>query len=336
MTDIRAELEAKWNEARLAGRADHEWRGIALAVEAPIRLLAGIREPDDRIALLLEAPISAAPRDRLLLQADGVSLADHRRSDEDTYRLALTLEDEGLRDIFEVLVADIVDVVGQTATPADAIIEAATRLEAWQACLRSRKRGLSKEELTGLIGELVVLRFLANAIGYPKAIESWDGPLDAIHDFKRLGLGVEVKSSIGPSHVIRISRLDQLETQGLAALLLARVRFRQDPQGMSLPDWVASIRAELRSTSPNSFSAFDRKLMRAGYVDADADSYSSTRVILEDLHGLEISEGFPRLTATTVPAAVLEASYALDERLLARFRLSEESFAASLGRLGGE
>jgi Putative PD-(D/E)XK family member, (DUF4420) len=123
------------------GKGDREWRGIALSVQAPVRLIAGIREPDGRIALLLEAPIAAAPRLPLRLRADGVSLADQRRPDEGIYRLAITLEHEGLRDIFEVLAVDIVDIVKPTATPIKVIAEAARRLEAWQACLRSRRQG---------------------------------------------------------------------------------------------------------------------------------------------------------------------------------------------------
>src|SRR5262245_38699101 len=103
MTDLRSELKAKWREAEVTGKTDREWRGIGLSVPAVVQLIAGIREPDNRIALLLEAPIAAAPRSTLRMRADGVSLADQRRPDEGIYRLAITLEHEGLRDVFEVL-----------------------------------------------------------------------------------------------------------------------------------------------------------------------------------------------------------------------------------------
>ena len=185
MMDLRSELKAKWREAEGAGKTDREWRGIALSVHAAVQLVAGIREPDNRIALLLEAPIAAAPRSALRMRADGVSLADQRRPDEGIYRLAITLEHEDLRDVFEVLAADIIDFVRPASTAITAISNAAKRLETWQACLRSRRQALSREEQIGLMGELTVLRMLANQIGYRVAVESWEGPLDGIHDFSR-------------------------------------------------------------------------------------------------------------------------------------------------------
>lgn len=133
-------------------------------MQAPLKLIAGIREPDGRIALLLEAPIAAAPRSPLRLRADGVSLADQRRPDEGIYRLAVTLEHEELRDVFEVLAADLVNFVRPASTAITAIAEAAKRLEAWQACLRSRSQILSRDEQIGLMGELTFLRFLAGRL----------------------------------------------------------------------------------------------------------------------------------------------------------------------------
>ena len=335
MTDLRSELKAKWREAEVTGKGDREWRGIALSVQAPVRLIAGIREPDGRIALLLEAPIAAAPRLPLRLRADGVSLADQRRPDEGIYRLAITLEHEGLRDIFEVLAADIVDIVKPTATPIKAIAEAARRLEAWQACLRSRRQGLSREEQIGLMGELAVLRFLAAEIGYPLAIDSWKGPLDGIHDFSHLGISIEVKTALGTNSLIHVSHLAQLEGSALDTLVIARLRFREGPDGNSISDVAQQIRGQLEQMAPLARSNFDEKLLRVGYLDVDRDAYDTIRFVPVDLYGFNVCDGFPRLTSSFVPQGIVDGSYTIDERAAAKFRIEASDIGKLIGRMKG-
>ena len=69
--------------------------------------------------------------------------------------------------------------------------------------------------------------------------------------------------------------------------------------------------------------------MRTGYLDADAEFYASTRTVLTDVHGFNVSEDFPRMIRATVPAAIVEAAYSLDERQLAPFRMENADFRAA-------
>jgi hypothetical protein len=108
MNELRDELRRKWREAAATPRAGYEWRGVALEVIGPIRFVASVREPDDRIALLLEGPLKAAPMPPYRVMADGLSVTDQRRPEEGIFRIAVVLEQDGLRDVFEVLAADVV------------------------------------------------------------------------------------------------------------------------------------------------------------------------------------------------------------------------------------
>jgi hypothetical protein len=336
MTDLRSELRTKWQKALFTEGGDREWRAIALSAQAAIGLLAGIREPDGRITLILEAPIAAAPRSPLQLRADGVSLTDQRRADEGVYRVALTLEHEELRDVFEVLVLDIIDVVRTAATALTAISEATKRLEAWQACLRSRRLGLSREEQIGLMGELTVLRFIAEEIGYPLAINFWEGPIDGVHDFKGLGVALEVKSVLGVGSLIHVSHLAQLESSGLTALVIARVRFREGSDGKSIPVAVQQLRDDVKELAPLSHSSLEEKLLRAGYLDIDRAHYDALRFVPVDLYGIAVRDGFPRLTPESVPAGIVDCSYEIDERTAANFRIGADELQTILcGMVGG-
>ena len=95
---------------RATRRAGYEWRGVALDLAGPVRFVAAIREPDERIALLLEAPLAAALPSPYRIVADGMSVTDQRRPDEGIFRIAIVLEQDGVRDVFEVLAADVVGV----------------------------------------------------------------------------------------------------------------------------------------------------------------------------------------------------------------------------------
>jgi hypothetical protein len=211
-----------------------------------------------------------------------------------------------------------------------AIQQILRRLESWQVCLRARRGRLQREEQAGLLGELAVLDKLAGEVGFPQAIAGWTGPVDGIHDFELGGLAIEVKSAIGVSHHVRISRLDQLDTEGLNHLILARARFHEAPEGLTLPEVIGGLRKIINDTHPASMDEFSDRIMRIGYLDADAEFYASTRTVLTDLHVFEVGDGFPRLTRAQVPPALIEAAYSLDEPQFGAFRMSDDAWHALL------
>ena len=295
---------------------------------------AGIREPDGRIALLVESPLSAAPNRLLRLTAEGVSLSDERDAARGLLRIAITLEREQLRDIFEVLAADLVEVAREALDAARTIAIVVSRLEAWQVFLRSGRRGLSREEQVGLLGELVVLEHLASEIGYEAAVESWFGPLEGIHDFSRSGIGMEVKAVARGGNLLRISRLDQLDRRGLSALLIARARFQEVPGGRTVLTAANDIRNALNQSSPDVRSTFDDLLIRAGLVKVGHLQPPMLSFSLQTLYGFDVREDFPRLTGASVPKEVVDASYALDERLLVDFLITHDALKKHLKMMG--
>jgi hypothetical protein len=333
MSDLLAELRSKWEQALASGTSGREWRAIVLSTTSPVKLLAGIRDRDDRISLLIETPIAHAPRHRVRFQAEGISLIDERLAAERSVRLALTLERGDLRDVFEVLVIDLIAVAAGARSPDLAIQQTARRLEAWQVCLRVRQRGLTREEQAGLLGELAVMERVAAEIGPPRAVRAWLGPVSGIHDFEGAGLAIEVKATVGPSHYIRISHLDQLDSTGLAGLILVRARFQEAADGRTLPEAVSAVRASLVKDHPSASAEFDEKLMRAGYLDADAEVYASMRTWMQELQGFDVSDTFPRLVRAMVPPAIVDAAYSLDERYLRPFLLDDGNLRAMLQRM---
>lgn len=320
---IREELRSKWQAAAEVGSAGSEWRAIALSIAAPVKLLAGIREPDARIALLLETPLSTAPRTVLRTQSEAVSLTDQRRQEEGLMRLAITLERDDSTDVFEVLVADLAEVASNTTSPQSAIATIVRQLEAWQACLRSHRRGLSREEQIGLLGELAILRLVAEELGLSHAVASWKGPLDAIHDFSHAGTALEVKAVLGAGNHLRISKLNQLETEGLNRLLVVRPRFRELPDGPTITDLIASLRTVITQQAAEVLSDFDELLIRAGVRDTSPHGDQLLRAELESILAYDVREEFPRLTFESVPIGIVDGTYVVDERAVASFCIDQ-------------
>jgi hypothetical protein len=263
-------------------------------------------------------------------EAHGVSLVDQRSAAENVYRLALSLERNELRDVFEALCEDIILVASAGSTPPIAFANVTKRLAAWQSCLRIRKNGLSLEEQIGLLGELLVLQMIAEVAGYPTAVEAWKGPIDGIHDFVGPGLTIEVKSVLGIGTHLYISRLDQLESVGLSQLVIARLRFRQGPGGESLSGYVKNIRREISSRYPTALYPFEEKLLRAGYLDLDATLYEATLVSQENLCCYIVRDDFPRLIRQSIPSAIVDGSYTIEERAISGFRREGGEFRIML------
>ena len=73
MSDLLAELRSKWDEAIASGAGGREWRAVALSQLSPVKLLAGIRDRDGRISVLVETAVRHAPKHRVRFQAEGIS-----------------------------------------------------------------------------------------------------------------------------------------------------------------------------------------------------------------------------------------------------------------------
>jgi Putative PD-(D/E)XK family member, (DUF4420) len=329
-----AAIRSAWRDASLAAPGTRAWRAVRLARPGPLAVLAAIRETDQAVALLFEAPIADAPPVQPRFEADGVSMIEERNYGERTYRIAVTLERNDLDNIFTILLADLVEAAAPHAAPAPAVAALFARLATWQAFLRARRSGLGWESVIGLIGELVVLRRLALVAGWQPAVEAWKGPAGGLHDFLGGGQGIEVKTTAGVTSALQITSLDQMEDAGLAALLLAHVHLLQTPAGFNLPMLVGEIGDELTRRAPVAVRMLRDALLAAGYADADAVLYEDLRVQVLSQRAYRISPGFPRLTRSTVAQGIGAASYRIELRAIQTHLVDDAAADAIMRQMG--
>lgn len=298
-------LNEAWNDLALIPPVSRAYRSRVIAGDIALEISAGMRATDNAPCLMLQTILGP----EAMFELSGMRLS----SVQDIHGplLVLSLEDSRRRDLFTTICADVIAAAASARN--DALAQFLARLGAWRHFLRDRHDGLSHAGTVGLIGELLVLEQLLTSD--PDMLSSWEAPNDGLHDFRRGGHSLEVKTGLGPSPSISISRLDQLDTAGVGRLDLLHVRLIETPDGRSLGSVISSINALL----PGSGHVFENLLLQWGLLPDDAAARSTPKVQLRSIDSYEVTDGFPRLLRSALPVAISDATYTLEIRALAAF-----------------
>ncbi|WP_038934312.1 PD-(D/E)XK motif protein [Bradyrhizobium japonicum] len=301
-------LNDAWDELARTAPVARQYRTRLISTDVPLDILAGIRAADGAPCLMLQT----APTPDSLFELGGMRLSTI--SDQLGPFLVLSLEDINRRDLFANICADVVATAAQ-ASREDALRRFLARLDAWRQFLRERRSGLSRQETIGLIGELLVLEQLLSADR--QRLSAWKSPEDGLHDFESNGHALEIKTGLGPSSSVTISKLDQLDSTGLRQLDLLHVRLVELPGGRCLHDIIAAITGILPDNA--SRRAFEDALLGRGLMPDDDSARLTPRVQQRSIDAYSISDGFPRLLRGALPIAIVEATYTLEVRAISGF-----------------
>lgn len=233
----------------------------------------------------------------------------------DSYQwLAIVKQPSGPLDLFAAVVCDLAELLACAGdTPESQLYQSLLgRVRGWQEFMRKGRDGLSSEAEQGLVGELCLLRNLTEEGILPfSAIDAWKGPQDGLHDFLFGAGSIEVKSTIATEGFpVSIASLDQLDDSQSSPLFLAGVRLEVNDTGMTLPEFVDSLRTAFKSDSA-ALHKFELNLIDVGYLDMHQSAYIR-RFTPQELKILLVNSGFPRLTPANVPTAIRWAQYQLD------------------------
>lgn len=317
MTPRNDRLLSIWENTRpvdFAGRSGFYLRRYFEGPGPDLRL--GHAVPSGERVLVL-ASAGRVPLGFEAVRLRGLSASVHQSSSQPSTLLVVTLGDEAFCDLFDVLAVDLIEAVASVSEPEGPDVFAA-RLLLWKDLFdRSRIGGLSRDEQTGLFGELLFLeRLLGEGVAMDAAVAMWQGPRRADRDFEHRLHGVEIKTTTGRLDLpVRISSLAQLDAGALESLHLLRVGLVEDPEGRSLNDLVDGLRAR----SPALAAALNLELVRAGYLDAHRERYGSPSFSVARQACYRVGQGFPALTLGNVPEGVVGARYELSPFALAAF-----------------
>ena len=292
---------------------DHVWSDISAHASSlgafrlldeshPLDLFAGI-DHEGRRALMLVT--DTQPRE---VPAAGVIEVTVTQRNDGLYALLVRLSRQELQEVFGRLCMDLVEGT-RTSTKQNGTETLLKRLNRWRRLLEAGARqGLSNLELRGLFGELWFLWTVAIPVfGDAIAIQGWNGPLEAPHDFQ-LGEGlVEVKTILPGAHSVSIASADQLES-GSIPLQLA-VIVTDISRGVSVPELVETIRRGVEG-SPIAATEFELRLAEAGYTNRD--EYASLHFTALEIRYYPVGPEFPRITTSLLPPGISRVTYDLD------------------------
>jgi hypothetical protein len=283
------------------------------------------KDSTGKCLLFLELPSEdAAELKRLKVELKGIKTDFRRLPDSGKMYFQLTLLTLENTDIFYTLCNDLIEKTRTASDHSAALVLIHQRLERWRAFLsKTSKNILTRQEVQGLFAELFFLEECMNKghVTAHAAVEGWQGPLGAPHDFIFGSEAIEIKSICGSfADGVRISNEGQLTTH-LKTLYLHVVFLVQDLEcknGLSLNTLVGKIQDKL---AEDVRCTFEGKLFEFGYIDIP--DYDRPYFSISRARTYEVSEGFPRLTPDNVPQGVTEVSYLVKFSSIEEFLLKD-------------
>jgi len=249
---------------------------------------------------------------------------DHfrRQRADGSWLLVLRLQRRGLEQVFGRMCQDLVDAARMVPTEDGLVSLFGERLRMWERLFLGADDALLKaNEIRGLVAELVVLEhFLMSRLpDVAGVIGAWVGPNGADQDFRFKDMSTEVKSVAPGWRTVTISSLRQLDSQ--LPLHLVIVTLSSSAKGvhdaLSLNSAVGRIES-LIAEDHLALGDFKERLLSGGYVENPR--YDEDWFIPSEMVSFAVSPSFPRLSAATVPVAIVGAKYELDLASCTEFR----------------
>jgi hypothetical protein len=326
------DVDAIWSELeRRLPVGAHGRQQQRIYPECDVDLLLAALAPGPRRSLLLRVSTAAIEQIEELPSARGVSVVLLPGNGNGQSTLELQLDEPGANDVFTALVADVAQATTSAGDDDSAVKLFLGRLSRWMRLLQREAQGLSAERQRGLYAELWFIRErLAGAVELVEAVQAWQGPSGAPHDFQTASGSIEVKSTAtNQPQVVRISSERQLDETGTPALHLLHVSLDvHRDSGESLPQMVASLRAAVDGGP--AATLFDDRLLDVGYIDIHAPHYAHTGYTLREVNFFELADGFPRITEQSLPPGIGGVSYTLSIAACLPFRVDDAAVLESL------
>lgn len=225
----------------------------------------------------------------------------------DDYALIFSLGQAELLEYFCAFCKDLITSVQDMSDTNEAYKGMSSRYFAWKKLFRSTSTKLTEKEIMGLLAELLFLKEqLMPNFGVAMAVDAWSGPEKLHKDFSLKDIWFEVKAISTGKDSVRISSLEQLDSQTDGTLCVYRFE-KMSPAfaGLKLNQVVLDIIQSLSHSQE--YELFMGKLEKAGYTwIADYDNYVYNII---EIFSYAVTNEFPRLKRTDIPMAISKVQY---------------------------
>lgn len=237
-------------------------------------------------------------------------------------QLIFVLENNNLIDVFLELFKDIYYTLD--IQRGNSIEICYQRWCLWKELFSNTKKDVLTEfQIRGLLAELYFLNsYLKNKYGLKRAILSWGGSDYNKKDFEIEKIWYEIKSTLIGSGRIKISSLEQLESEkkGYLVITVFEKSTSQNTFSISLNSLVQEIINSI--DEPQLVDIFFHKLNKQNY--SFRKEYDNFNYNICENNFYLVDANFPKLTHANVPFGVIQCEYSLDQLILDKYKIHFE------------
>ena len=291
----------------------------------------GMKLPEEERSFFFKVEQNALPAKNELPDAAGFRVDHGIFPGDNNPSIVIVLQDEDFKEVFTVLLGDLVSRLDKTKTDKECVAVLINRLATWKSFMKGfRSKGLTPEQQRGLYGELDFLeKHLIPHVG-PRVIEAWVGPEEAHQDFHHDGCAIEVKTSIQkrPEHIY-ISSERQLDSNAFRNLILKHISLDEnDTSGETLEEKIEKIRASLGESVPMQI-LFTEKLNSVGYNEVQAGMYKK-KYSIRSSEFFHVKDGFPKIIETDIMNGIGNIRYSIALDVCREFEIDDKEFHMQL------
>lgn len=235
--------------------------------------------------------------------------------------LLIFLKDTDMFDTFCALINDIVENTRSCSGNPSGYQIVTNRLYLWKKMFSSKKKKMDESAIMGLIGELYFLdNFMFPKYGKTESLNAWSGQELTHKDFSLDDIWYEVKSIHSGKDSVRISSLEQLQSNNYGELIIIPMeRMSSAFNGINLSKLANKIMKEF--DSDEDLDKFIAKMSEQGFCfDTEADEYVY-QVISIDRYA--VKSEFPKIIRVEIPPAIVQAQYDLSISNILPFLIKE-------------
>jgi len=240
---------------------------------------------------------------------------------KETCSLQLVLAKQQDAELFELLCKDLMACTRVALDHSECLHLLRVRLGKWQRLFsKGGPRLLDPQEIRGLFAELTFLLKELLPVHGPEAMNAWKGPSGFPQDFAADNEVFEIKSHlVGSPQSVRISSPSQLWVEGSDLRLCVYHLAEVSAGGMDLGRLVDAV-SQAISHSPKATEQFEEKLATLRYIDSP--EYRLQQYSAVKLDVFMVTDGFPRLIPSALPAGIHEVTYSIQMAALAPYQTS--------------
>lgn len=255
---------------------------------------------------------------RKVTGTSAIEVNQYKKTEYNTIRFSLC--DEEVSGLFYKFCEDLVEQTRETKERTEGYTSIVNRYFQWKKMFVSSKGSLLTEpEIMGLIGEILYLKgTLSDRIGLYNALKSWSGQELTHKDFSFADTWVEVKTIKNGSQTVKISSLEQLDSEFEGELsVFSLEKMSSAYNGITLNRLVIQVRDMFSSAEEK--DQFMASVALQGYEYHN--SYDEYVYEISGYRRYRVTDAFPRLTARDVSPAIKKAMYELSLTDLSQFEI---------------